>query len=73
MKAKSSNKIFINSIKNLLANAAYKSKNKQIKHKAKAMLVKLIECEKLKEKDKTKTKKTKKSNFLEKSLNQKCK
>ncbi|OUU29323.1 MAG: hypothetical protein CBB97_02560 [Candidatus Endolissoclinum sp. TMED37] len=55
-------KIFINSIKNLLANAAYKSENKQIKHKGIAMLVKLIECEKLKEKDKSKkTKKTKKT------------
>ena len=63
-------KIFINSIKKALALTAYKSKNKQIKHKAKPMLVKLIECEKLKEKDKTKTKKT---NFLEKSLNQKGK
>lgn len=50
----------------LLANVAYKSENKQIKKKGKAMLVKLIaEYEKPKEKDKTKkikkTKETKKS------------
>jgi hypothetical protein len=55
-------KIFIYSIKKALANAAYKSENKQIKHKGISYVKKLItENEKPKQKDKTKTKKTKKS------------
>ncbi len=56
-------KIFINSIKKALANTAFKSENKQIKHKGRIYAKKLItENEKSKQKDKTKkTKKTKKS------------
>tara|TARA_B100000401_G_C52167784_1_gene421825 strand:- start:5 stop:520 length:516 start_codon:yes stop_codon:yes gene_type:complete len=59
IKAKS-DKIFIYSIKKILANAAYKSENKQIKHKGTSYAKKLIaKNEKQKQKDKTKTKKTK--------------
>ncbi len=59
IKAKS-DKIFIYSIKKILAHASYKSENKQIKHKGKIYAKKLIaKNQKPKQKDKTKTKKTK--------------
>ena len=47
MKAKLDEK-FINSIRTLLAKVAYKSKDKQLKHKGKAMLEKLITKERKK-------------------------